>query len=208
MRPCSTASPRALRLIDPEVRVITMVTGSFGDAAAGREKARGLLEQGADVLVLAAGQGNAGALEEVREHNAYAVGLDADQDALLPGRVLTSILKRADRAVYEIVAAAAARRFRGKEIIVYDLKNGGVGITDLVRFKTAAGHNPAAEPGSPSAGTARRNSRRLHPPQILGGRGRSATAAEVRRRPGAHPAVAKEKLTPRPALCLIIIFEK
>lgn len=141
MRSLLNGFTEGARLIDPEVRVITMVTGSFGDAAAGREKARGLLEQGADVLVLAAGQGNAGALEEVREHNAYAVGLDADQDALLPGRVLTSILKRADRAVYEIVAAAAARRFRGKEIIVYDLKNGGVGITDLVRFKTAAGHN-------------------------------------------------------------------
>lgn len=141
MRSLLNGFSEGARLIDPQVRVINTVTGSFGDAAAGREKARGLLEQGADVLVLAAGRGNAGALEEVRKRNAYAVGLDADQRALLPGRMLTSILKGADRAVYEIVAAAAANGFRGKEIIVYDLKNGGVEISDMAPFKAVAGEN-------------------------------------------------------------------
>lgn len=141
MRSLLNGFSEGARLIDPQVRVINTLTGSFGDAAAGREKARRLLEQGADVLVLAAGQGNAGALEAVREHNAYAVGLDADQHALLPGRMLTSILKGADKAVYEIVAAAASDRFKGKEIIVYDLKNGGVEIADMGPFKAAAGKN-------------------------------------------------------------------
>lgn len=141
MRSLLNGFSEGARLIDPQVRVINAVAGSFADAAAGRAKARGLLDQGADVLVLAAGQGNAGALEEVREHNAYAVGLDADQRGLLPGRMLTSILKGADKAVYEIVAAAAARSFKGKEIIVYDLKNGGVGLADMAPFREAAGNN-------------------------------------------------------------------
>lgn len=46
------------RLVDPEVRVIQAVSGSFADAAAGGKAAQSLLDQGADVLVLAAGLGN------------------------------------------------------------------------------------------------------------------------------------------------------
>jgi basic membrane protein A len=67
----------------------------------------------------------------VRESGVYIVGLDEDQASALPGRVLTSIIKRADKAVYEIVALAATGRFRNKEIIMYDLENGGVDVTDV-----------------------------------------------------------------------------
>lgn len=129
------------RLVDPETRVIQAVTGSFADANAGAREAARLLDQGVDVLVLAAGMGNAPALAQVRARGAYAVGLDADQDRQLPGRVLTSIVKRADQAVYEIIRAAADGRFQGREILVYDLKNQGVGITNMTLFNAAAGSN-------------------------------------------------------------------
>ena len=59
----------------------------------------------------------------------------------MPGRVLTSILKRADKAVYEIVASAARGNFQGKTILTYDLRNGGVDIASLAPFLSAAGKN-------------------------------------------------------------------
>ena len=43
------------RVIDPEVRVVNVVTGSFANAEAGRAAAKNLLDQGADILVLASG---------------------------------------------------------------------------------------------------------------------------------------------------------
>ena len=129
------------QLIDPEIRVINAVAGSFTDARAARGEARRLLDQGADVLALAAGAGNEGALAEARERGIYIVGLDTDQAQVLPGHVLTSILKRADRAVYEIVADASRGNFQGKKIITYDLSNDGVGITDPRAFTAAAGQN-------------------------------------------------------------------
>lgn len=129
------------RLIDPQIRVINAVTGSFTDAEAARREARRLLDEGADVLALAAGAGNEGALAEARARNIYIIGLDADQPALMPGHVLTSILKRADRAVYEIVASAATGNFQGKTILSYDLRNGGVDIAGLAPFLNAAGKN-------------------------------------------------------------------
>lgn len=129
------------QLIDPEIRVINALAGSFTDAGTARREARRLLDQGADVLALAAGAGNEGALAEARERGIYIVGLDTDQAQVLPGHVLTSILKRADRAVYEIVAAASRGNFQGKKIITYDLGNDGVGITDPRAFTAAAGQN-------------------------------------------------------------------
>ncbi|MCB6542948.1 Basic membrane lipoprotein [uncultured Desulfovibrio sp.] len=129
------------RVIDPEVRVVNVVTGSFANAEAGRAAAKNLLDQGADVLVLASGMGNGPALQEVKARNAYAVGLNTDKDSLLPGHVLTSILKHPNKAVYEIIAAAASGHFAGKEILVRDLQNGGVDITSMEPFKAAAGKN-------------------------------------------------------------------
>ena len=56
------------------------------------------------------------------------VGVDKDQQFLAPKLMLTSIIKRADRAVFEIVKATAQGAFAGNEIITYDLANGGVDI--------------------------------------------------------------------------------
>jgi len=137
MRSLLNGFTEGARIIDPEMRVIHSIVGSFGDAEAGRREARKLLDQGADVLVLASGMGNAPALEEVNAHNAYAIGLNTNHDMQLPGRVLTSILKYPDVAVYDLVAAAATGTFKGKEIIVRDLDNGGVNITDMQPFKAA-----------------------------------------------------------------------
>ncbi len=133
------------RLVDPEVRVINRITGSFTDAAAGGKAASELLDQGADILVLASGLGNGPALEEATRRGAYVIGLDGNQDGKLPGRVITSIVKKADDAVYDLVAAAAdSGNFKGKEILVRDLKNGGVDITDMGPFRTSAGKNAPA----------------------------------------------------------------
>ena len=53
--------------------------------------------------------------------HAYDIHLDTQV-------MLTSIVKRADRAVFEIVKATARGAFAGNEIITYDLANGGVDI--------------------------------------------------------------------------------
>ncbi|MDR2745437.1 MAG: BMP family ABC transporter substrate-binding protein [Desulfovibrio sp.] len=130
------------RLIDPEMRVVNGISGSFSGAGHASEETRRLLEQGADVVALAAGGGNVPALERVREKGVYVIGLDEDQASVLPGRVLTSIIKRADRAVYEIAARTATGRFRGGEITVYDLKNRGVDVADVFNGIPALGSWP------------------------------------------------------------------
>lgn len=145
MRSLFNGFKEGARLVDPEVRVIQAVSGSFTDAAAGGRAAQTLLDQGADVLVLAAGLGNGPALAAVKAHNAYVVGMDTDQRTRFPGHVLTSILKHGDTAVYDLIAAAAAGKFQGKEILVRTLANGGVDITDPGVFRAAAGAGAPAD---------------------------------------------------------------
>lgn len=144
MRSLFNGFAEGAQLADPQVRVIQAVVGSFTDPATAGVKAANLLKAGADVVALAAGAGNGAALEQVRAAGGYAVGLDAELAARYPGHVPCSILKRADRAVYEIAASAASPRFRGKEIITYDLANGGVALGGLEQFRAAAGP-PAAD---------------------------------------------------------------
>ncbi|MDR3358053.1 MAG: BMP family ABC transporter substrate-binding protein [Desulfovibrio sp.] len=133
------------RLIDPETRVINGISGSSNGEGRAGEETRRLLEQGAEVIVLAAGRGNIPALELVRERGVYIVGLDENQASVPPGRALTSIIRRADKAVYDIISLAAAGRFRGGEIVVYDLKNRGVDIADVFNGAPGPERRPLLE---------------------------------------------------------------
>jgi len=122
---------------NPRTRVLVKYTGSFDDVAAGKEYAALLFDQGADIIYAAAGKCGLGAIDEAksRPQGYYVIGVDSNQDAIAPGKVLTSALKRVDRAVLELVAET--RRGKGGGHIVLGLKEGGVGLTAM-RYTRAA----------------------------------------------------------------------
>ncbi len=128
----------------PGIRVIHAVTGSFTDTEQARMQTMRLMDAGADVLVLAVGPANAGALEAVRQRGAYIIGMDADMQAALPGRVLASIVRRGDEAVTQIVDAAASGNFRGKQVTVRKMADGGTALLGLDAFVRATGSNAPA----------------------------------------------------------------
>lgn len=136
------------RLIDPEIRIVHRSLNSFEDTEQARARCRELLAEGADIVVLAAGSAGLAALDILDERQALAIGLAANQDDLRPGRVLTSILKQGDRAVYEIIAAHVRGEFRGGEIITYSLADKGVGITDFHSFARGDGNRLPPRLGS------------------------------------------------------------
>ena len=84
------------RAIDPEIVVLSGYTGSFTDVAAGKELALAQYAQGGDVNYAAAGACVFGAIEAAKENGFWAVGVDTDMDALAPGSVLSSMLKKVD----------------------------------------------------------------------------------------------------------------
>ncbi len=64
----------------------------------------------------------------------YAIGVDADQDYIAPGRVLTSMMKRVDNAVYSTCKSVVEGEFEPGDH-VFGLKEGGVGLSPMKHTK-------------------------------------------------------------------------
>ena len=127
------------REVDPSVKVLVKYVGSFEDVASGKELAGVLYDGGADIVYVAAGKSGLGAIQETRSRsNVYAIGVDSDQDALAPGKILTSVLKRVDVAVFKIVQEAHAQKLPAGPV-EFGLKDDGVGLTDFRYTRRAIG---------------------------------------------------------------------
>ena len=110
----------------------------FNDPASGRETALAMFESGADIVYHAAGGTGLGLFQAAKEHTeasgskVWAIGVDSDQymavDAELQEYVLTSMLKRVDTAVFEIIKAHIDGTF-GAGAQRYDLSVDGVGYS-------------------------------------------------------------------------------
>ncbi|SOH94117.1 basic membrane protein A [Monaibacterium marinum] len=88
-----------------DTQVIVTMTGTTPDAWAdpvrGAEITRGQMAEGADVVMQAAGGTGIGVLQAAADAGILGIGTDSNQNALHPGFVLTSMLKRIDVAVQE-----------------------------------------------------------------------------------------------------------
>ena len=104
---------------------------AFNDPAKGYTLASAHYAAGADIVFHAAGATGDGVFRAAREGGAGAprrlvVGVDVDQQALAPGRTLTSMLKRMDVAVLDVIRRARAGRLEGG-LQAYGLAEQGVG---------------------------------------------------------------------------------
>jgi basic membrane protein A len=86
---------------------------AFKDPATGKAIAIAEIASGADVLYHAAGATGHGVFEAAHDAGRLAIGVDADQYDEMPGTVITSMIKRADVAVFDTIRAAAEGRFEG-----------------------------------------------------------------------------------------------
>ncbi|MCC6648123.1 MAG: BMP family ABC transporter substrate-binding protein [Polyangiaceae bacterium] len=113
----------------PACAVAVAYAGSTGEAfrdpAKGKAIAAAQIAGGADVLFHAAGLTGNGVFEAARERGARAIGVDRDQADEAPGVVVTSMVKRVDVAVFEIIRDVTLGRFRGG-LRAFGLAEGGV----------------------------------------------------------------------------------
>ncbi len=109
--------------------VIYNMTGdtpaAWNDPAKGGEIAKTQMDQGADVIYAAAGGTGVGVLQAAADAGKLGIGVDSNQNGLQPGKVLTSMLKRVDVAVYSAFMDAKDGKFTGG-INNLGLKEGGV----------------------------------------------------------------------------------
>jgi basic membrane protein A len=126
------------KAVNPGVRVISNYIGvtdtAWNDPVKGKELAQTQIEKGADVIFAAAGNSGLGTFDAVEQYGKdgqgharrFAIGVDSNQNWVKPGFILTSMVKRVDNAVYQIVKDRVDNRPVGG-IHVYGLENEGIG---------------------------------------------------------------------------------
>lgn len=98
---------------------------AFRDPAKGKALANAQIAAGSDVIFHASGSTGHGVFEAASDAKIFAIGVDADQHDEMPGTVVTSMIKRGDVAVFDIVKAVVDKSFRGG-MYVFGLKEGGL----------------------------------------------------------------------------------
>ncbi|WP_282603588.1 BMP family ABC transporter substrate-binding protein [Paracoccus sp. PARArs4] len=120
---------QGFKATQPEGEVFLNFTGTtpaaWNDPVKGGELARAQISQGADVIYAAAGGTGIGVLQAAADEGVLSVGVDSNQNALHPGQVLTSMVKRVDNAVFDAFTAGADVE---AGIKVMDLAAGGVDV--------------------------------------------------------------------------------
>ncbi len=101
----------------PECTVHTAYVGTspdaFKDPSKGKAVAIAEIAAGADVLYHAAGATGHGVFEAAHDARRFAIGVDSDQYAEMPDTVVTSMVKRADVAVFDTIASVTTGHFEG-----------------------------------------------------------------------------------------------
>lgn len=118
------------RSVNPNIRVIDNYVGvtdaAWNNPGQGKELAVAQIGKGADVIFTAAGNSGLGAFDAAEQYKKFVIGVDSNQNWVKPGYVLTSMVKRVDNAVYQIISDRVGNKFQGG-IHVYGLENDGVG---------------------------------------------------------------------------------
>ena len=119
---------QGVKAVDSGAKVIQNMTGTtpaaWNDPVKGSELTQAQISQGADVVYAAAGGTGVGVLQTAADSGILSIGVDSNQNYMHPGKVLTSMVKRVDNAVY---ASMEAGDGISTGVSIMSLANGGVG---------------------------------------------------------------------------------
>jgi len=126
--------------VNPDITILENFVGvtdaAWNNPGRGKELALAQIAKGADVIFTAAGNSGLGAFDAVEEMGRdasgrathFVIGVDSNQNMVKPGFVLTSMVKRVDNAVYQIVKEVKEKQFKAG-LHVFGLESDGVGYS-------------------------------------------------------------------------------
>ncbi|MBE6469760.1 MAG: BMP family ABC transporter substrate-binding protein [Coriobacteriaceae bacterium] len=112
------------------VEVTVQYLESFTDAAKGKAAGQKLYSDGCDVVFQAAGNAGNGVIEAAQDAGKYVIGVDKDQYSQAPDNMLSSALKKVDKAVIEISEKASKGEKIGGQNIELGMSDGAAGISE------------------------------------------------------------------------------
>jgi len=119
---------QGVKAANADATVVANMTGTtpaaWNDPVKGSELTKAQISQGADVVYAAAGGTGLGVLQTAADEGILSIGVDKNQNYLHPGKVLTSMLKRVDNAVYQAMKDGPEME---TGFNVMGIANGGIG---------------------------------------------------------------------------------
>lgn len=112
------------------VEVVTQYVGSYSDQAGGYQAAAQMYVDGCDVVFHAAGNSGLGVIQAAVDSGKLVIGVDNDQYDVAPDNVLTSALKRVDKAVIQVSNGVLDGTVTGGTNIELGMKEDCAGISD------------------------------------------------------------------------------
>lgn len=114
---------------NPKAKLLVNYAGITSEAWAnpsrGKELALGQIARGADIIFHAAGSTGLGVFDAVEEKQKLAIGVDSNQNGVKPGKILTSLLKRVDVAVFDVIQRVQQNQFKAG-VKSYSLADKGI----------------------------------------------------------------------------------
>ena len=143
-----TGYAEGAKSVNPNIKVIDNYVGvtdnAWNNPGKGKELSLSQIDKGADVIFTAAGNSGLGAFDAVEQYgrdangqaNKFVIGVDSNQNMVKPGFVLTSMVKRVDNAVYDVVKEVLDGKFDGgfhtfgldKDGVAYAMDDNNKGI--------------------------------------------------------------------------------
>ncbi len=155
-----TGYEEGARSVNPNIKIIDnyvgVTDGAWNNPGKGKELSLAQIEKGADVIFTAAGNSGLGAFDAVEQYgkndrgeaNKFVIGVDSNQNGVKPGFVLTSMVKRVDNAVYDVVQEVLDGKFQGgfhvfgldKDGVAYAMDDNNKGLipVDIIEKTEAA----------------------------------------------------------------------
>ncbi len=125
-----------VRYISPSIKISIKHISTLPDYSAFQDPrkafdiAAALYNRGVDIIFAVAGLSGNGIIQAAHSSKKFVIGVDADQDHMAKGYILTSVMKRLDIALYTETLQACRQQFT-PGVIRYNLENEGISLTPM-----------------------------------------------------------------------------
>jgi basic membrane protein A len=120
----------AVKAVNPSATILNGYSNDFVDQAKGKEVGLNHISKNCDILFQVAGGSGLGYIAAAKEKGVYAIGVDADQKDAAPGTVITSALKRVNKAVFDTAKAVKDGKYKAGDNF-FSAANDGIGYGTL-----------------------------------------------------------------------------
>lgn len=120
-----------VKAVNPDAKILSKYSGTFGDDKLGESIAREMIADGADYIYPAAGFTGVGVILEAQRQGVYSFGVDSDQFYLAEKSVVSSMVKQVDVAIYDTVKELVEKGKIAEKNKQLGLKENGVAIAPI-----------------------------------------------------------------------------